>query len=294
MRTVAVTGASSQLGVFLLPCLQQAGFRVEAYSRKVGDAPVQVSEQVCWLKAGDPPGSTGAQALVSCGPLELAETMVSNSTELQRVIAFSTTSVSTKADSGNRAESRQMASIRTAEARLKAACQAQGTGLLLVRPTLIYGCGLDQNLSLLAKFGRRFGSIPVASNADGLRQPVHAGDLAELALEALLAEQAPRLESAACGGSTLSYREMVTRTAGCFEGVRAVNLPPGLFILAVRLASLLPAYRGLNAEMVRRQVSDLLFDDSPLREALGFDPRPFQPLAEDFEIPVECQKLQLS
>ncbi len=36
-ETVFVTGASSQLGVFLLPRLSAAGFRVLAFSRKAPD-----------------------------------------------------------------------------------------------------------------------------------------------------------------------------------------------------------------------------------------------------------------
>ena len=292
MPTVAVTGASSQLGVFLLPRLQEAGYRVEAYSRRV-NAPTRVSRQVCWLPPRGKAGSTEASALVSCGPLELAEAMLATNAELKRIIAFSTTSVSTKADSGDRAESLQMQSIRAAEDRLNAACEARGVRLLLLRPTLIYGCGLDQNISLLARFGQRSGWIPVASNADGLRQPVHADDLAELAVRALQADIMPSLECAACGGSTLAYREMAARTAECFSGVRILSLPAVLFAWAVRLASVLPAYRGLNAEMVRRQSSDLVFDDTPLRERLGFEPRPFDPLPADFEISAECGELQL-
>lgn len=292
MMTVAVTGASSQLGVFLLPRLQDAGYRVEAYSRRT-DVPVRMSRQLCWFPPRISARSMGATALVSCGPLELAEAMVLANRELQRVIAFSTTSVSTKADSDNRAENLRMQLIRAAETRLIAACEANGVSLLLLRPTLIYGCGLDQNISLLARFGQRSGWIPVASNADGLRQPVHADDLAELAVRALQADLMPSLECAACGGSTLAYREMAARTAECFSGVRILSLPAVLFAWAVRLASVLPAYRGLNAEMVRRQSSDLVFDDTPLREQLGFEPRPFNPSPADFKISAECSELQL-
>ena len=37
----------------------------------------------------------------------------------------------------------------------------------------------------------------------------------------------------------------------------------------------------------------MVFDDSLLREALAYAPRPFNPTADDFEIPVEARKLQL-
>lgn len=293
MQTVALTGASSQLGVFLLPRLQAAGYRVNAYSRAVRSGPVEVSGQVRWLRPESGSRPAEADALVSCGPLALALEMLAAGLGPGRVVAFSTTSVTAKADSGSRPERRRMAAIRADEGRLKSACSERGIPLLLLRPTLIYGCGLDRNISLLARFGKKFGFIPVAGNAGGLRQPVHADDLAKLAVGALAAEPAPDMESPACGGSTLSYREMVSRVAACIGGVRVVPLPAALMGSAAGLLSLLPAFRGVNAEMVRRQSRDLVFDDSPLRSVLGHDPRPFRPEPEDFEIPPEAGRLQL-
>jgi len=50
---------------------------------------------------------------------------------------------------------------------------------------------------------------------------------------------------------------------------------------------------GLTAEMVRRQNRDLVFDDSPLRRALAWSSRPFEPTATDFEVPQYARSLQL-
>jgi len=292
-RTVGVTGASSQLGVFLLPRLQAAGFRVHAFSRRVSAAAIEVSAQVRWLPAPDGTGSDAINALVSCGPLALAEALVTTSSGLERVVAFSTTSVLTKANSASRVESQHMVSILADEERLKMACRERDIGLVLLRPTLIYGCGLDQNISLLARFGRRFGFIPMAGNARGLRQPVHADDLAALAVLALSAQDPHTLESPVCGGSTLTYREMVTLIAACLERVRPLSIPPWMLATAASLAARLPAYQGVNPEMVRRQGSDMVFDDSKLRKTLGYEPRPFSPGPADFEIPADAGMLQL-
>jgi len=291
--TVLVTGASSQLGVFLLPRLQAAGFSVRALSRRVSARPVKVSSGVEWWRSQVANDPERVKALVSCGPLSLAVDLAGQGEAIERVVAFSTTSVLTKAASGNRAESRQVASILTEETRLQAICQQRGISLLLLRPTLIYGCGLDQNISLLARFGKRFGFIPVAGNAGGLRQPVHADDLAALAVRALVRAQAVNLTSPVCGGSTITYQEMVTEIASCLEGVRAVSIPPGLFGAAAGLASMFPAFRGINAEMVRRQAVDLVFDDTALHSALSYEPRPFRPRLADFSVPSGAGKLQL-
>jgi nucleoside-diphosphate-sugar epimerase len=134
------------------------------------------------------------------------------------VVAFSSSSVLSKADSADPAERARMAAMAREEAALAAACAGRGLPLLLLRPTLIYGCGLDRNVSLLADLARRFGAIPLAGQAAGLRQPVHADDLAALAVQALTAPAPVSLDSPACGGSTLSYREMARRIAAAAAG----------------------------------------------------------------------------
>ena len=301
--SVLVTGASSQLGVFLLPRLQANGFRVLALSRHAPPTAFAVSEQVCWQNPGTMPGDDAggehlstwpAQQLVSCGPLELACALIAGNAGLKRVVAFSSSSVLTKTDSSNRDESRQMLEIREQELRLKKLCFECEISLVLLRPTLIYGCGLDRNISLLARFGQRFGFIPLAGKAAGLRQPVHADDLAAIAVRALTIEKAKSLESVACGGSTLTFREMTEKIAAvCGTGVRARAMPPWLLTLAVQAVSMLPALKAINIEMVRRQGRDMVFDDLPLREALDYQPRSFEPSREDFEVPEEARKLQL-
>jgi hypothetical protein len=52
----------------------------------------------------------------------------------------------------------------------------------------------------------------------------------------------------------------------------------------------LPAFSGINREMIRRQNTDLVFDDSALKQALNYKPRPFRPTAEDYEIPPDLRK----
>lgn len=294
--TVLVSGASSQLGVFLLPRLAAAGYRVLALSRRAPAVAVAVAPRVNWRQSPVAAGrdASPVRALVSCGPLSVALDILQSAPGLQQAIVFSTSSVWSKSDSKQQSERGQMADIAALEADLRAHCGERGVALLLLRPTLIWGCGRDRNISLLAHFGRRFGFIPLAGAAPGLRQPVHADDLAALAVRALDQGCSDVLESPACGGSTLSYREMAARIAtACERPVRLLTLPPPVLAGLVRGAALLPRYRGLNPEMVRRQSTDLVFDDSPLRETLRYNPRPFRPGPRDFTVPDYALPYQL-
>jgi nucleoside-diphosphate-sugar epimerase len=265
---------------------------------------VAVADHVSWARPAEAAlaGLTAAQGeaefLVSCGPLDLARRILDAAPNLRRVVAFSSSSVVSKADSPDAEEGARMAAMARAESALTEACAQRGLPLLLLRPTLIYGCGLDRNVSLLAAFARRFGLIPLAGKAGGLRQPVHADDLAELALRALTSAAPLDRVSPACGGSTLSYREMAQRIADTLpRRARLLTLPAGLLAALLPLASRLGGWWGfdvgLNAEMARRQNRDLVFDDSALRQALAWSPRPFAPTAADYEIPAHARILQL-
>jgi len=302
-KTVVVTGASSQLGVFLLPRLRTAGYCVVAVSRQAPLLPLETAPGVTWMQpeytksqgfANAFERSAGSSFLVSCGPLGLARELIITGTEISRVIAFSTSSVLTKNDSANRKETELVIYIARQENRLQETCRERGLPLLLLRPTLIYGCGLDSNISLLRKLGERYAFIPVAVNGNGLRQPVHADDLASLAVSALEEDDPVDIESEVCGGTTLSYREMAERVAAsCNKRARLLALPAGLLAAAVGMLSFLPPWKGLNAEMVHRQCQNLVFDDSALREALNHHPRPFKPAARDFSVPEYAKILQL-
>jgi len=302
--TVLLTGASSQLGVFLIPRLLAAGFRVIALSRRASGDSTGPDEQLMWKHPGSfGIGSTGGESglpervemLISCGPIEIASEAVILCPGLERVVVFSTSSVFTKASSPDGSENRQIVDILAREAQLEALCSDRGLALAVFRPTLIYGCGLDRNISLLAAWIRRLGWLPLAGGAGGLRQPVHADDLASLAVNALLTDKPVNLDSPACGGTTLTYRQMVELIFDALEKPRRIiSLPPWMMASLVRLLGLLPRWRRVNPQMVLRQNTDLVFDDSALKEYLDFRPRPFKPLAADFEILPQVEKYRLS
>lgn len=277
--SVVVTGATSQIGVFLLPLLAGAGYSVAAVSRSAPAGAARSDGGVRWMPPGTDPGS--ARFLVSCGPLSLALRYLERGADLEKIVAFGTTSTLSKAASPDPAERATVTAIARAEHALRASCRERGIRLVLIRPTLVYGCGRDENLTRLLRFGERTGFIPVSMRSAGLRQPVHAQDLAGLALRALQADTGSLLEGEACGGNTLGYREMVARTAQCGRRkIRVLPLPAWLFKTLARLAP------GTNPAMVERQARDLVFDDSKFRRLLDWNPRPFEPTPADFHPPL--------
>jgi len=284
---VIVPGAGSQIGVFAIPALLSQGYEVSAVSRQ--GRPVWCPELsgLEWIKPGtdidrDP---SAPCYLLSTGPLELAEQWLGTAGGIQRVVAFSTTSVLTKADSPDHGEREKVRTIAAKEKALASKCGANGSELCLLRPSLVYGCGMDSNISLIARWISRFGFFPLSRKAGGLRQPVHAQDLAQVAVRALVAPGAAGLVTALGGGSTLPYRRMVERV---FEALgkpaRLLELPGGVLAGMAQLARGLGITDRISAEMVHRQERDLVFDDEPARRVLDWEPRCFSPAATDFFI----------
>lgn len=291
-QTVLVSGASSQIGVFLLPLLDAAAYRVRALSRRAPPVLKPVSDNIGWihpdaeLDGATCEERTAAELLISAGPQSLACQLLEAHAGIRTAVVFSSSSVISKADSPDRGERGRIAQILADEKRLKQFCGERGVSLVLVRPTLIYGCGMDHNISLLYRVAQRTGFVPVSSRADGLRQPVHAGDLADLAFAALSYRETPLLEGQAAGGSTISYHDMAAAIAQCGpRRARLLAIPPALFSALVSMGSITPWGKGLNREMVRRQARDLVFEDSEFRRVLKYRPRAFRPQPADFEIP---------
>ena len=109
-----------------------------------------------------------------------------------------------------------------------------------------------------------------------LRQPVHAADLAQAAIDAATSPAAVNRAYDLSGGETLSYRQMAVRV---FEAVgrhpRILSAPPWLWKLALTLAS--PLLPGATGAMGGRMSDDLTFDHAPATRDFGWAPRDFRP-----------------
>ena len=199
---------------------------------------------------------------------------------LRRVVVFSSTSVITKLDSEVAAERDMLHALAEAEQKIVEACHDGNIGWTILRPTLIYAEGRDINITPLSRLIRRFGFMPLVGGARGLRQPVHAEDLAIGAIAAAASPAAVNKFYALPGGETLSYREMIGRI---FDGLRlprrTVSIPPALWRAAFFLAK--PLFPGTNVAMGLRMMQDMTFDAGPAITDFGWNPRAFHPVFDE-------------
>jgi nucleoside-diphosphate-sugar epimerase len=260
-RAVGLLGASSLVGECLLPQLESAGWQVSVCTRRgLPEASPEVLPH--WICVAP------VWVLPDYFPLLLAR-------GARHVVALSSTSVFTKSDSIDAGEQAVAARLREGERQLQSWAEAHGLSWVILRPTLIYGRGRDKNVSEVARLIRRWGFFPLLGQAAGLRQPVHAEDVAQACVAALLASATNRAY-ALSGGETLTYREMVARIFRALgKNPRPVTVPLGLFRLALKALRLLPRYRHWTFAMAQRMSEDLVFDHDAARRELGFMPRAF-------------------
>jgi nucleoside-diphosphate-sugar epimerase len=200
----------------------------------------------------------------------------------RRVVALSSASIFVKGDSSNPGERGMAHRLAEGEEALRAWAEPRGVEWVILRPTLIYGRGRDKNLTEIIRFVRRWGLFPLLGQAEGLRRPVHAEDVAEACVSALTLPAAANRTYTLSGGETLSYREMVCRVFNAVGKVpHLVTIPRWLFRLAVTTLRLLPRYRHWTVEMAERMNRDLVFDHADAARDLGFSPRPFVLSPED-------------
>jgi uncharacterized protein YbjT (DUF2867 family) len=137
---------------------------------------------------------------------------------------------------------------------------------------------MDRNVTLIARLIRHFGVFPLLGKGSGLRQPVHADDLAAACVAVLDNPASFDRAYDLSGGETLSYRQMVERIfAALGRPPRFLPVPMAAFQMAMSAIARLPRFRDFNAEMARRMNEDLVFDASAARRDFGYAPRPFQP-----------------
>ena len=269
--TILVVGGSSQIGHFLLPRLEAGGEPIMALSR-VSRPP---RDGVEWLRGSLPdalPVLPVLSAIISFGPLQaLAEWLERKPpSAAPRVIATSSMSAETKRDSAVPAEREIARQLRAGEAALADICARLGCAWTVLRPTLVYGAGLDQSLTPIARRAMRTRLFPIPAGR-GLRQPVHADDIAQAVLAALECPAAAGRILSIGGGERLAYPQMFARVRQSLACATVpVRIPAWLLRLGQRIY---PSLRGPLSRLDR----DLVADNGELQRLLHVRPRPFQP-----------------
>ncbi|MFU8789660.1 MAG: NAD-dependent epimerase/dehydratase family protein [Methylobacter sp.] len=280
---VGLLGATSLVGDYVIPQLLSSGVRVSAFSRQA--VIEQISPDVEWHSLFDlRPDINPIKHWICVAPIWVLPEHFAllEACGARRVVALSSTSRFTKTDSADVAENAIAARLSEGEGRFKAWADSKGIEWVILRPTLIYGSGRDKNIAEIARFIRHFGFFPVLGEARGLRQPIHAHDVAGACKAAIAAPVAANRAYNIAGGEILPYRDMVARIFGALgQRPRLLPVPLPAFRVVIAVLRWLPRYRQWSAAMAGRMNRDLVFDYSEATDDLGFQPRAFVLSSDD-------------
>lgn len=274
---ILVTGAAGVVGQPLLAELRNRDLPYIAISRNK-----DANGYVIWNLDDDLNEATkarlqGCKMIVHCAPLWLLPRHIDAFVQagISKVIAFSSTSVIAKRLSDDLQEQTLVDKLSESEAALKLLSREHGFALTVFRSAMIYGYGLDQNVSHIARQINKLGFMPIAGSAKGLRQPVHADDLVAAVMIALDRAQTPKEFYTLAGGEELTYRDMIARIfLGLGKKPRFLRLPVFLYRLILILATRITGF-AYRPNMANRMNVDLVYDISDAQQDVEFTPQLF-------------------
>jgi nucleoside-diphosphate-sugar epimerase len=280
-----VIGASSQIGSWLVPELVKDDWKVHLISRglrvKTDYGVNAIWHKVDLMDPGCELPPDPANVLFYTYVIQLLPSLLEAFRQrgVTRVIAFSSTSRFTKISSDDLGDLDTARTLEAAELAVIETCERLGMQWTIFRPTMIYaGKHGDRNVLDMARVIRRFGFFPIFGNAKGLRQPVHAADLATASMLSCDNPATFNKSYNLGGGEVLSYKAMVERIfAAMGRKPRFVKTPIWLFELAVFFATKLPRFNHITTSMAKRMQYDMTFPFDDAARDFGYQPRKFSP-----------------
>ena len=291
-RYIGVLGATSMVGGSLLPLLVRADVEVTAFSREPQDSATEpdLEGKVTWRQAGQSFDDTSQFKKDNSNQHEIKSWICllpvwvlpnyfdwMESLGAKRIVVLSSTSRFTKADSKDTSETAIVKMLADGEENSIQWAKEREMEWIILRPTLIYGKGRDENISVIARFIRRFGFFPLFGEGQGYRQPIHVDDVAMACYQVLNQESASNQAYNISGNEKLTYREMVNRIfIALGKKPRIISLPLPVLRLSLFAMKMIPRYRHLTTAMVTRINQDMVFDHDAATRDFGFFPRSFE------------------
>jgi len=280
-KRVLITGATSQIGRFLLPQFSDNQFDVYAISRNNSNIDC---DGISWIKFDLQKDNLSLLSkyniniLIHLAEITIAPDLIASLKSLERVVAFSSTSLVVKKDSKNLNDRKLSIQLQKGENNLIHNCLNKNVQWTIFRPTLIYGLGLDQNIEFITQLINKYHFFPIVGKGKGLRQPVHAYDLALASRNVINSRATYSKIYNLSGGEVLTYFEMVSRVFISLDMTPViVRVPKVLIYTAVSLLKFCKKFNHLNTGMVDRFNEDLFFDSSDAKNDFDYTPHKFIP-----------------
>lgn len=277
-QQVLVLGGGSLVGKYLIPLLSELGYRGYVVSRKKIDAGLNFA----WLPTNEVQDASwhlhDRAIIISLWPLWLLGPVMAQFLGASQLIALSSTSLFGKAGSLDPQEQALVKKIAGAEEVVRVNSETFRIPYTIIRPTLIYDCINDQNVTFIARIIRRFGFFMVSGEAMGLRQPIHAEDVARAIVNSISNPDAHNKSFNVTGGETITYFTMIRRVAEALGSpIRIFSFPTFILKNMLRVVRFLNL-TNLSPSLFERMNQDLAYDGTEAEKLLKLHPRDFKPV----------------
>lgn len=275
IKEIIIFGPYGQVGIAVIRLALSRGIKVIAvtHTRTVSFSNPMFSavnvEELDYVFA------KGNKKVVFTGPINKIHEYKKYLNKASHLICFSSTSRFTKSDSSSEFYKNIVSDLVTGEEEVIKLSESNKFRFNILRPTLIYGFGIDSNVTAISKFIGKYKIFPIYKNGSGLRQPVHLEDLANSVISLFHAgKKSYNKEYNLSGGETLSYYQMVKKI------FLAQNQTPIIFKTKflpffMEIANKFSSNQLINKEVVLNMEKDFVFSHIEAQKDFNYSPRKF-------------------
>lgn len=280
-QPIIIIGGRSLVAPYLIQRLNEANLSAEVISR--GDLKVPEGFKSISLQLGqtaDWHAPEGA-LVISLLPLSVLSLNLTRFSKAQAIIALGSTDRFVQAKSDDPYDRVVAQNMELAENILKPWCIKNNTFYTILRPTQTYDGVNDNNIAFIARTIGRFGFFPLSGKGAGLRQPIHADDVAMAIMNALGNSSVYNKALNIAGGEILSYRKMVeTVFQSMGKRPRIVALPRRVLAKSIKMAGKIGMINVTSIDVggLQRCNDDFVFENQEGLRLLNYSPRKFEPV----------------
>ena len=277
---LVIAGGSSLVAPYLIARVEAAGLNAEVISRRHIDVPegfiftqMDLTKARNWIAPED-------AIVVSLLPIPVLTQFLPRFIGVKAIIMIGSTRHFSHVKNQDEKDKSVVARLELSEEVLRSWCKKSNVDFTLLRPTMVYDGKHDDNVAQIAHFIQRYRFLPLARPAKGLRQPLHAADLAKAIFNSIGNDAVKNKALNIAGGEILTYRELVERIFSRLgQKPRLLMMPKEWLEKIFGLASKAGVIRedAYNSSLFKSMNEDLIFDVAEGLDLLKYDPRGFEP-----------------
>jgi len=275
VKEIIIFGPYGQVGIAVIRLALSRGIKVVAVIHKKTVSFSHPMFSVVNVEQLDEVFAKGNKKVVFTGPINKVHEYKKYLKKISHLICFSSTSRFTKSNSSNDFYKDIVSSLIAGEEEVIRLSESYKFRFNILRPTLIYGFGIDSNVTAISKFIAKYKIFPVYKNGSGLRQPVHLEDLANSVISLFYGgKKAHNKAYNLSGGETLTYYQMVQKI------FLAQNQTPIIFKtrflpFLMEIASKFSSNHLINKEVAINMEKDFVFSHIEAQKDFNYSPRKF-------------------